>query len=37
MVLNIKYKLKIYRRFEKDIWGIGLVNPTSSNKYLDFL
>lgn len=37
MILKIKFKLKLYRRFEKDIWGLALIQLRPSNKYLEFL
>lgn len=37
MILQIKFKLKFYRRFEKDIWGLIITNLDFRNKYLSFL
>lgn len=37
MILQVKYKVKLYRRFEKDIWGLVLNNLNPKAKYLGFL
>lgn len=37
MVLQVKRKMKIYRRFEKDIWGLARTNLSADSKYLQFL
>lgn len=37
MILKIKFKLKLYRRFEKDIWGLALIQLLPNNKFLEFL
>ena len=37
MVSKIKFKLKAYRRYEKDIWGLGVTNLIPSNRFLRFV
>jgi len=36
MVLTIKHRFSIYRRFEKDIWGISFSKMDINNKITDF-
>lgn len=37
MVLQVKFRIKLYRRFEKDIWGLARTKLQARNKYLLYL